>query len=202
MPGLPPGYLNRLEQRLAETESALYGALITLRSMGPTRVAHASTRPDAVPKQKAARMEEWSQLPLQVSSGMDRWLAVMSNQFTIEPSLDMPPHGVSGSDYSMPKPLGHSNTPGDARGPPAPSVWTAREGNSAESPYEAHRYAQTIVPSPLYSDTQALVGSNGVASPSIGSGMSEHGVPEEGTVEIHQSTKAEQLTNNHPSIYF
>ncbi|GKZ79534.1 hypothetical protein AnigIFM56816_003733 [Aspergillus niger] len=81
---------------MPETESALYGALMALSSMGPaTTLLQATTKPDSLQKSKAARMEEWSRLPLRDWPDIYHWKASMSDQFTLnqlqgEPLLVMP----------------------------------------------------------------------------------------------------------------
>ncbi|KAJ5336786.1 transcriptional regulator family: Fungal Specific TF [Penicillium brevicompactum] len=92
--GLPLGYLNQLEQRLAETESALYGALMTLRSIGQTTTP--VSKPE-VSKQKAARMEEWSQLPIREWSDLEHWMTVMSDQFSAQSRATSETYAIPGT---------------------------------------------------------------------------------------------------------
>ncbi|RHZ67135.1 uncharacterized protein CDV56_105931 [Aspergillus thermomutatus] len=69
--------------RLADTELALYEALATLRTMNGPSLVRASKKAQISPKQKAARMEEWTQFPLHEPSDLERWLEAKSDQFTI-----------------------------------------------------------------------------------------------------------------------
>lgn len=199
--GLPLGYLNQLEQRLAETESALYGALVTLRSMRPTTVVQASTKPDSGQKQKAARMDEWSQLPLRGWADMERWLAAMSEQFTIEQSQSLPFTDTSS---------GYRNSPRaevEAQGPSAIYTWQPREEIHMGRPYEAHLRLQVIGSSPVYSRGPRNAGPDSVASPAVGlpedtnvavAGESGHTNVSEGG----ESAQAEELSKSKPGIYF
>ncbi|KAH8586034.1 hypothetical protein B0O99DRAFT_645574 [Bisporella sp. PMI_857] len=82
--GIPTGYLASLEQRLSETEAALYNALSELRNskeqgalsnydgdfifVAPRHLAR-----DMNPN-KIARMEEWKDYPLQDVQSLERWL--------------------------------------------------------------------------------------------------------------------------------
>ncbi|KAJ5925577.1 hypothetical protein N7454_008216 [Penicillium verhagenii] len=83
--GLPLGYLNQLEQRLADTEAALYGAVATLREMRirPSAVVQASAKAEGQ-RQKSGRMEEWAQYPLQDWTCIEHWMAAVSDQFSVE----------------------------------------------------------------------------------------------------------------------
>jgi hypothetical protein len=218
--GLPLGYLNQLEQRLSETETALYSALVTLRAMRPTTMVHASAKPESVHKQKAARMDEWNQLPLRGWSDMDHWLAGMSHQFTVErpqtPSAHFtepleggcvipqsPNHPSHGSIHRP----GVSMNAGEAS---TSYAWPPRGDISMGSPYETNPRPPGMVSSPLHSRGQPTRGSDGVASPagavqeytnvamSSESGPVGPGRP----VESAPATRAEELSKNRPSIYF
>ncbi|KAJ5819898.1 hypothetical protein N7474_005489 [Penicillium riverlandense] len=52
--------------------------------MQATSMIRASPKPETAPKQKATRVEEWSQLPLREWPDLERWLTVMSEQFSVE----------------------------------------------------------------------------------------------------------------------
>jgi hypothetical protein len=220
--GLPLGYLNQLEQRLSETETALYSALVTLRAMRPTTMVHASAKPGSVHKQKAARMDEWNQLPLRGWSDMDHWLAGMSHQFTMEPPQTPNAHftELSEGGFVIPQLPNHLHpshgsihSPGvniDAREASTSYAWPSQENISMGSPYETHLRPPGMVSSPLYSRGQATGGSDGVASPA--GGVQEYTnvamSSESGAVglarpgESAPATRAEELSKNRPSIYF
>lgn len=198
--GLPLGYLNQLEQRLVETESALYGALMTLSSMSPTTVLQATAKPDSVHKPKAARMDEWSQLPLRDWSDMNCWQAAMGDQFTIEQPHKIPFADRSEGSHAMPvSPTVNTRGPqgeGEVRAS-AIYAWQPREDVHMGSPYETHLLPPGMVSSPVYLRYQASAKS-GVTSPD---GTKVTGVGESHR-EADQSTMADELSKSQPSIYF
>jgi hypothetical protein len=213
--GLPLGYLNQLEQRLSETEAALYSALVTLRAMRPTTTVQASTNPDSVHKQKAARMDEWNQLPLRGWPDMERWLAGMSHQFTIEQTPNATGMEPSDGGFAIPRSPNHPNH-GSIHGPdvdmnagePSTSYgWPPRGEVSMGSPYETHLRPPGMISSPVYSRGQATGGSDGVASPTGGGqeytnlAISNESGPAR-PVESTPATRAEELSKTRPSIYF
>ncbi|KAJ5305977.1 hypothetical protein PENANT_c015G10781 [Penicillium antarcticum] len=211
--GLPLGYLNQLEQRLAETESALYGALTALRSMGSSAV-QASAKTDTAPKHKTARMEEWSQLPLREWPDMERWMTVMSDQFNMEQPREMIPETSRGG-YAIPmtpihdetRSLGVSDEPhsGTVRSP-----WQPGDSRiSIGSPYDTHQPRPGMMASPAYY-RQVAVDLEVLPSPSARS--SRHEVDDASvSVMDHskaaagvepRSTRAEELSHENPSLYF
>lgn len=206
--GLPLGYLNQLEQRLAETESALYSALMTLRSMSPTTAVQATAKSDSVHKPKAARMDEWSQLPLRDWSDMYRWQAAMGDQFTIEQLPGIPFTNCSGGGHSMPISPAANNThgpqgDGEAPGSPVIYAWQPREDIRMESPYETHVRRPGTMSSPVCSRSQVTAGS-GVTSPA--GGLPDYanvtGAGEGHSRETGRPTMADELSKSNPSIYF
>ncbi|KAI7972267.1 hypothetical protein EIK77_003691 [Talaromyces pinophilus] len=90
--GLPLGYLTQLEERLADTELALFEALATLRSLGydETALIKASVKAGNESRQgKQARMEEWGKLPLRDGMSQDIrnwWQAKAENYITHQPT--------------------------------------------------------------------------------------------------------------------
>ncbi|KAJ5924387.1 hypothetical protein N7466_008574 [Penicillium verhagenii] len=83
--------------QLADTEAALYGAVATLREMRirPSALVEASAKAEGQ-RQKSGRMEEWAQYPLQDWTGIEHWMAAVSDQFTVERQPIDPigePHG-------------------------------------------------------------------------------------------------------------
>ncbi|KAJ5787484.1 hypothetical protein N7457_002474 [Penicillium paradoxum] len=214
--GLPLGYLNQLEQRLAETESALYGALMSLRSLGQSTSVQVAVKSDNVPKQKAARMAEWSQLPLRERIDMERWLTMMSDQFTIEPPRDVVPES-SGDRSEIPATphLEKEQSLGDEpRVGRVFNAWQPRDGGvSSGSPYSPHQCHPRMMGSLVYFGHPAVEGSEALQSPSAGSsrrgmtGVDDVGLPMDtdavaSGVETGQSSKADELSHNNPSLYF
>ncbi|KAJ5167739.1 uncharacterized protein N7482_003333 [Penicillium canariense] len=199
------------EQRLSETESALYSALVTLRAMRPVTVVQASAKPDSVPKQKAARMEEWSQLPLRGWPDMERWLAGMCDQFTIDKpqSSSVPVTDPSGGGFAIPPSPSHGSTNSgvdmEAGELTVANAWLPRGNISIGSPYETHLHPSGLRSSPVYPQIQAT-GESDVASPT--GGMAEYtdiaGVSESGQARPAEAaaTRAEELSKSRPNIYF
>jgi hypothetical protein len=82
--GIPGGYLNSLEQRLDETENALYNALAELKAlkMGnysenlPSINCISGRRANAT---KSTRMAEWKTFPLKSSQDIQRWWEGVDN---------------------------------------------------------------------------------------------------------------------------
>ncbi|GKZ59912.1 hypothetical protein AnigIFM49718_006236 [Aspergillus niger] len=207
MQGLPLGYLNQLEQRLAETESALYGALMALSSMGPaTTLLQATTKPDSLQKSKAARMEEWSRLPLRDWPDIYHWKASMSDQFTLNQSQGGPlmessavSHAVSASPVAT---TAHSHSPqGEIEGPgPASFAWHPGEGLHMNSPYNVYLQPPGMVSSPVYPKDPASGSTEAIINPFQGfSNATATGVS--GKQDDH-STMADELSKSKPSIYF
>ncbi|GKZ26555.1 hypothetical protein AbraIFM66951_002612 [Aspergillus brasiliensis] len=206
--GLPLGYLNQLEQRLAETESALYGALMTLSSMGPAKtLLHATTKPEFLQKPKAARMDEWSRLPLRDWSDIDHWKASMSDQFTLtqsqsvavahEPGMS---HIVSASPAAT---TVHSRSPqGEIEAPgPASFAWHPGEDvHMDSSPYNVYLQPPGMVSSPVYPRDPAPGPTEAIVHPfpefNNAAAMGDSGK------ENDQSTMADELSKSKPSIYF
>jgi hypothetical protein len=77
--GIPTGYLNALEQRLNETEDALYNSLAELRELRSKNghedhsreVVSISSRP--ANESKASRMEEWKRFPVKELRDLESW---------------------------------------------------------------------------------------------------------------------------------
>lgn len=180
-------------------------------------MVHASANPDTVPKQKAARMDEWSQLPLRGWSDMDRWFAGMSHQFSIEQTHNpsVPFTEPSEGSFEMgqsPNNPSHSSiqSPGenmDAGVPSTSYAWPPRRDISMGSPYETHLRPPEMMSSPVLSRGQATGESDGVASPAGGVqeytnvAMFSEGGPAR-PIERTPATAAEELSKNRPSIYF
>lgn len=98
--GIPIGFINRLESRLAETEEALFRVLqlaetpSTANSLAPLPPSHQS-RPE--------RINEWDRLPLQTLDDIKRWYQLKSGSSWLgesgfmQSSHDTPSSGL-GSD--------------------------------------------------------------------------------------------------------
>lgn len=90
--GLPLGYLTQLEQRLADTELALFEALATLHSLGHDEppLVKASVKPGNENRHgKKARMEEWGRLPLRdgmIEDIRNWWNVKAENYVTHQPA--------------------------------------------------------------------------------------------------------------------
>lgn len=206
--GLPLGYLNQLEERLAETESALYGALITIRSMGQPTAVQTPAKTDTSPKNKAARMEEWSQLPLREWPDMERWLTVMSDRFTIEQPSEAV-SGTSGRGYTIPITPTHDKqqTLGDQSHSGLVSyAWPPRDNRvSPGGSYDAHQPHPEVLASPGYFGHQVAVEPELVSIDSCRDGItgeSAVGVSDERAGVETGPSKAEELSHNNPSLYF
>ncbi|RAL14700.1 Zn(II)2Cys6 transcription factor domain-containing protein [Aspergillus homomorphus CBS 101889] len=106
--GLPLGYLNQIEQRLADTEQALFDALTTMRELNGSHggMVVQATRKSADTRPKNARMQEWSQLPLSDWTERERWREAKRDQYqwtrtVVEspPMVEMP----QANGYAMPR---------------------------------------------------------------------------------------------------
>ncbi|GFN11779.1 Zn(II)2Cys6 transcription factor domain-containing protein [Aspergillus tubingensis] len=205
--GLPLGYLNQLEQRLAETESALYGALMTLSSMGPTTtLLQATTKPDSLQKSKAARMDEWSRLPLRGWPDIYHWKASMCEQFTLNRSQEVPlvnhstaSQAISASPASTTihshSPQGELETSG-----PASFAWHPGEDVNMSSPYNVYLRPPGMVSSPVYSRDPAPGPAETIVNPFPD--FSTATVTGNSGKEDEHSTMADELSKSKPSIYF
>ncbi|KFY72767.1 hypothetical protein V499_07102 [Pseudogymnoascus sp. VKM F-103] len=96
--GIPTGYLGNLEQRLNETEAALYTALAELRSLKNDQhfvnLPNSTSLfipPDLAPRElnanKMSRMAEWKEHSLTGSGAIERWRAFFS-KYEIPPQAD------------------------------------------------------------------------------------------------------------------
>lgn len=159
-------------------------------------------------------MEEWSQLPLREWPDMERWMTVMSDQFSIEQPREMIPEtsrdgyaipvtpiedetrtlGVSDEPYSGTVPYGWQ--PGDSRistGGPY-DAHQPRPGIMASSAYYKHQVAPEVLPAPSAGSTRQ-VEDDAVSVPVVGRANA-------GAVMELRSTRAEELSHNHPNLYF
>ncbi|KAJ5103895.1 hypothetical protein N7532_004424 [Penicillium argentinense] len=188
---------------------ALYGALVTLRATQPSTMAQVSVKTDSPQKQKAARMDEWSQLPLRGWSDMERWLISMSDQFTIEQPQSLQLPGASGAAYPIPvSPVHsdiHTHSPEVAMEAPGASsvyAWQPREEINIGSPYENHLHPPAMMSSPIYPRHQAAGGSDNMASPAANAEHAPVAMANEDRDEANHPARAEELSKRESSIYF
>jgi hypothetical protein len=177
--------------------------------MQPSTMAQVSMKTDSPQKQKAARMDEWSQLPLRGWSDMEQWLNSMSDQFTIEQPQSLQLPGASGAAYPIPVSPGYSDThthsPGVAMEAPGASsvyAWQPREQNNMGSPYETHLHPSAMMSSPIYPRHQAAGGSDNPASPAATAEHAPVAMENEDCDETSHPAKAEELSKRESSIYF
>lgn len=157
-------------------------------------------------------MDEWSQLPLQGWSDMERWMTAMADQFVIEQTsggVSVP--GTSSGGYTVPISPAQDNTrnPGvgmEAQVPSGMYAWQPRDGMHVGSSYETHLQPAGMG-SPVYSRCQASAGSEGRASSLTKlPECTNISVPDESShsriVADGQCNRAEKLSKSKPSIYF
>lgn len=174
--------------------------------MKPATARRASARPvsaASVHKPKAARMDEWSRLPLRGWPDMDRWLTAMSDHFTIEQ-----PQVAHGNSYaiSMSPTRDHTHSTSVGVGTQVPSgmyAWQPRDGVHLGSSHETYLRPPEMVSPSIYSRHQVSAESGVLASPArdlpgySSVERSHTSIPADG-----QSTGAEKLSKSQPSIYF
>ncbi|KAJ6093400.1 hypothetical protein N7486_008689 [Penicillium sp. IBT 16267x] len=203
--GLPLGYLNQLEQRLAETEAALYGALVTLRAVRPSAVVQASAKGDGQ-RQKSGRMEEWAQYPLQNWTGIEHWMAAVSDQYTVK-RYPIEPFGGSWGQMdqfiaSQNSNKARSPEDGEAHGSSAYTGQLPGDDHIRNS-HDIHIRPRRMNLSGASQDV-VTVGSDDVASLATGGGAentgmaASHGDQTRGT----EQSRADELSKSKSSIYF
>jgi hypothetical protein len=203
--GLPLGYINQLEMRLADTELALYEALTTLRAMSASSLVRASRKANLSPKQKAARMEEWAQLSLHEPSDLERWLDAKRDEFNIMNNT------ISDAQRTMPLDAIQSPDSATQRRNSQPSNTSGMlvRTNSPDS----YRLDCQVTASSTQSNPQTST--NKDTSPSTPGRTSwgetsRHGLPEQNLVsgdatmlgEGIQMGRAGWLSKKQPTIYF
>ncbi|KAK1464949.1 hypothetical protein CMEL01_12304 [Colletotrichum melonis] len=92
--GIPNGYLNKLETRLAETEAALFRVLLGAldHTQGLDSASSSALLPQAAwtPRQnKVDRVKEWDSLPLQTPDDIQAWYRSKATEHT-DPTIDLP----------------------------------------------------------------------------------------------------------------
>jgi hypothetical protein len=146
---------------------------------------------------------------------MERWMTVMSDQFSIEQPREMISETSRGS-YAIPttpihdetRTLGASDEPHSGT---VPYAWQHGDSRiSTGSPYDIHQPRPGMMASPAYYG-QVAVGSE--CLPSLSTGSSRHEVDDAGGVSVvdhanagagveSRSTRAEELSHKNPSLYF
>lgn len=142
-------------------------------------------------KPKAARMDEWSKLPLRNWSDMEQWMTSMSDQFKSS-------HFLAGVPVATP--MRSNEIPdGEAEDTPTPYTWPSRNEISMRNPYENHPYPEIIKSSPGYAH-------DAVASRTAGVAPSLSGVPDDTPAIVAGNeparAKAAELSRNKSNIYF
>ncbi|KAJ5931849.1 hypothetical protein N7516_006338 [Penicillium verrucosum] len=177
--------------------------------MGQPTAVQTPTETDTSPKSKAARMEEWSQLPLREWPDMERWLTVMSDRFTIEQPSEAV-SDTSGQGYAIPITPTHDKQQTLRDQPHSELVsyaWPPRNNRvSSGSSYNAHQPHPDVFASPVYFGHQVAVEPEPV--PSVDG--CRDGITGEDAVDISNArageetgpSKAEELSYNNPSLYF
>lgn len=171
--------------------------------MNSTTVVPATAKPDSVHKPKAALMDEWSKLPLQTWSDMDRWQAAIGDQFNVEQPQARPFTESSGGGDAMPiSPTANPHSPqGDVEvRRSALYAWQPKEDIHMRRPYETHPRPPGVVSPPVYSRDQAS--GSGVTSPDRSPEFTNVTGPSESRRETDQSTMADELSKSKPGIYF
>ncbi|KAK1724902.1 uncharacterized protein BDZ83DRAFT_752279 [Colletotrichum acutatum] len=92
--GIPNGYLNKLETRLAETEAALFRVLSGAldHAQGFDSASSPALLPQAAwtPRQnKVDRVKEWDSLPLQTPDDIQAWYRSKATEHN-DPAIDLP----------------------------------------------------------------------------------------------------------------
>lgn len=82
--GLPAAYMRALEERLAETETALAATLVTLKDQAARQsldyhLSSALSHPPAPQRSKVEKLEEWKRLPLQTYEQLMAWLGAQDH---------------------------------------------------------------------------------------------------------------------------
>ncbi|KAF7116154.1 hypothetical protein CNMCM5793_004174 [Aspergillus hiratsukae] len=199
------GYINQLEQRLADTELALYEALATLRTISGSSLVRASWKADISPKRKAARMQEWTQFPLREPSDLERWLEAKKHQFMIMEDIrdaqrTRPLGEIESADSTMQRRNArHSNMSGMLIGTESPDGSQSDRQTTAWS-------MQTNPQMSIYHATSPSTSGRGAWGETSRHGLSEQIQASPGEVVISgeevQMGKAGQLSKKDPAIYF
>lgn len=144
--GLPSGYVNKLEARLAKTEAALFH-LLNQRHGGDSQPSLSDIPPApassvSMGQNKAERVKEWDQYPLQSMSDVQQWYRSkaieaghgasppMTNRSSIsQPTVIQRRKTLWGADI---RPMAQNSQP--SREWPRPATVTAAPDVATESP--------------------------------------------------------------------
>ncbi|KAF4179610.1 hypothetical protein CNMCM8694_001552 [Aspergillus lentulus] len=202
--GLPLGYVNQLEMRLADTELALYEALATLRAMNGPSLIRASRKADISPKPKAARVEEWTQLPLREPYDLKRWLEAKNDQFMIKNVISdaqrtMPLDAIQSPNSATQRRTSQaSNRSGMLIGTDSPDNARSDRELTASRMQTSHQMSRNEDTSPATPSRSPWGEASRDGLPEQVQGSSgESMVPED-----NRMGKATQLSKRHPAIYF
>jgi hypothetical protein len=129
--GLPIAYINSLEKRLQETESALYAAMLALDEHENVKASNLGLLKAPRELSKTERQDDWKRLPLQTPEQLALWFQDKQEQaipsepelphipFPGAPTLQpIDPSGIE--DARMALPLPHTPSTDHARSPPCP----------------------------------------------------------------------------------
>ncbi|KAJ5171304.1 uncharacterized protein N7500_004087 [Penicillium coprophilum] len=184
--------------------------------MGPSTTVQIPAKINTSSKQKVARMEEWSQLPLREWPDMERWRTAMSDRFTIEHPSDVAPD-TSGNGYAIPVTPTHDQTQELGDQPHSGLVsyaWPPRDNRvSLGSSYDAPQTHPGVMSSPVCFEHQVTMrpepvpssGSprDGIIGDEDATGVSvDANAAAQARVETGRPSKAEELSHNNPSLYF
>lgn len=187
---------------------------MTLRSMKPTTMIGASAKPHLTQTPKAARMEEWSRLPLRGWSDMDRWVTAMSNQFATsqnqhtsveETSVVASPMPISQTRHETQPHIFVAGMGADVAS--TMSGWHPRgERGHASSSYGPCQYSPESFPSQTHSDEAPrsfeVVASRTDALPEYAR-INLAGRSSQITIsDDNQDVTAEELVMRKPNLYF
>lgn len=130
--GIPAGYVNSLERRLADTERALFFALVEIHAgaviddnydsqgMKPSVLSRSTP---TTQQEKAGLVDEWTRFPLEHRAQAQAWLkSRQTGPYAVDNSLDQPTTGAEGPlDTTTPSPSVAT------RGSKRPTTRSARE---------------------------------------------------------------------------
>ncbi|KAJ4381657.1 hypothetical protein N0V86_003021 [Didymella sp. IMI 355093] len=129
--GLPIAYINSLERRLRETESALYAALLAHKEQDSIKAGNLSLLKAPRELSKTERQDDWKRLPLQTPEQLATWFQAKQQQ-AVPPEPELPhipfpdatalqPIGSSsGEDPRMALPLPHTPASDNVHSPVCP----------------------------------------------------------------------------------
>ena len=87
--GLPVAYINSLERRLRETESALYAAMLALEEQDSIKSSNMGCLNTSRELSKSERQDDWKRLPIQTPEQLAIWFQE-KQQHAVPTELEMP----------------------------------------------------------------------------------------------------------------